>query len=131
MQNKNYFKNNYANNFLKITNTKKDEINSIKNTIAITYYNKSYINKKSINNNKNNIFLETYRNYKNITKTPINCFNNIKVIQSYTKYLTLFLPDFQKKNNSRQKVGKKGYTPSYSVSNKEIKNKLNLILISI
>ena len=122
-------KNNYANNFLKIANTNKDEIDSIKNTTAITYYNKSYINKKSINNNKNDIFPETYhnyyQNYKNIKKTPVSNFNNIKVIQSNTKNLNLFLPDFQKKtNNNRQKVGKKGYTQSYSVSNKEIKTNL-------
>ena len=124
-------KNNYANNFLKIANTNRDEVNSIKNNTAITYYNKSYINRKSTNNNnKDNIFPETYYNYyqkftakKPLNKITSNNYNNIKIIQGNTKNLNLLLPDFQKEiNNNKSKKQRAGYAHSYSVSNKENKN---------
>ena len=116
--------NNYANNFLKIANTNKDEINSTKNNTAITYYNKSYLNKKNFSNrNQNNIFPETYYNYyqkykakKAIDNFNSKSYNNIKIIQGNInninpinnnihagaiKNLNLLLPDFSKqKNNS-------------------------------
>ena len=40
------------NNYLVVSNTKKDEVNSNKNTTSITYYNRGFSDKK-INNNKN------------------------------------------------------------------------------
>ena len=66
--------NNYPNNFLRVANTNRDEINSIKNSTSITYYNKSYLNKKNNNKNQNNIFPDTYYNYyqKYREKKPIN-----------------------------------------------------------
>ena len=126
-------KNNYANNFLKISNINKDEIDSIKNNTSITYYNKSNANKKSMNNN--NILPETYysyyQNYKNTKKSPSNNFNNIKIIQTNTKSINLFLPDFQKKNinnnNKQNAQQKKGYTHSFSVSNRHNNNGFNKI----
>ena len=135
-------KNNYANNFLKIANTNKDEINSIKNNTAITYYNKSYLNKKSnYNKNQNNIFPETYYNYyqkfktkKAIDNIASKSYNNIKVIQGNInniqnrsiKNINLFLPDFNKpnkNNNNNLNIQSSGYAHSKSVSNKIDKNK--------
>ena len=132
--------NNYALNFLKIANTNKDEINSIKNNTAIAYYNKGYLNKKSANNNKqNNIFPETYYNYyqkykakKSVDNKTSKSYNNIKVAQGNInniypgpiKNLNLFLPDFSKQNNNnnnKQKIFKNGYAHSHSVSTKESK----------
>ena len=151
--------NNYANNFLKIANTYKDEINSTKNNTAITYYNKSYLNKKSNNNkNQNNIFPETYHNYyqkykakKEIDNITSKSYNNIKIIQGninsinniqagVMKDLNLLLPDFSKQKNkstsnssTKQKNLKTGYahSNSYSVSNKENRNNRNNSINSI
>ena len=140
--------NNYAINFLKIANINKDEINSIKNNTAITYYNKSYLNdrKSSYNNKQNNIFPETYYNYyqkykdkKSVNNKTSKSYNNIKVVQgnidninnynNTIKNLNLLLPDFPKQksniNNKRQKILKNGYSHSHSVSIKE--NKMNAI----
>ena len=115
--------NNYANIFLKIANINKDEINSTKNNTAITYYNKSYLNKNNtINKIQNNIFPETYYNYyekykakKTIDNITSKSYNNIKIIQGKInninpinnniqagtiKDLNLLLPDFPKKKNN-------------------------------
>ena len=53
---------NSINKFLIVSNTNKDEINSNKNTTAITYYNRGFSDNK-LNSNKNNIFPETFYNY--------------------------------------------------------------------
>ena len=75
----------YANNFLRVANTNRDEVNSIKNNTAITYYNKSYVNNKSINNKirYNNIFPETYNNYYQKFKEKKTIDNNNKISKSY------------------------------------------------
>ena len=129
--------NNYLNNFLKIANINKDEINSIKNNTAITYYNKSYLGKNITNKNEQiNLFPETYSNYykkykskkakDNITSKS---YNNIKVIQGHInnihlnsiKNLNLYLPDFPKTKNTSISNKQKNRAGSYSVSNKENK----------
>ena len=134
-RNKQLNNNNYINNFLKIENLNKIETNSINNNTAMTYYNKDYTNKQTINNN---IFSETYyRNFhkykaKNIKEKIISkSYNGVKVIQdnmhtNSIKNLNLFLPDFRKdinnNDNNNQTNIKKEYNISNSVSNKENKN---------
>ena len=143
--------NNFLNNVLKIANTNKDEINSIKNNTAITYYNKSYLKKNTLNNkNLNNIFPETYYNYyqkykakKAIDNISAKSYSNIKIIQGNInmnnihkdpiKNLNLFLPDFPKNNggvnNNNKNNQKTGYAHSYSmsVSNRDNKSKKGTI----
>ncbi len=113
--------NNYPNNFLRVANTNRDEINSIKNSTSITYYNKSYLNKKNNNKNQNNLFPETYYNYyqKYREKKPTTgigpnqkSYNNIKKFQDNSnsnnynihnatvKNFHLFLPDFPNEKNN-------------------------------
>lgn len=106
---------------MRVANTNRDEINSIKNSTSITYYNKSYLNKKNNNKNQNNIFPDTYYNYyqKYREKKPINgigtnqkSYNNIKKFQDNSnsnnynihnatvKNFHLFLPDFPNEKNN-------------------------------
>ena len=119
---------NNGNNFLIVSNTNKDEINSIKNTTAITFYNRGFSDVKKVNNR--NIFPETFYNYGNKnskmkkydnilrnnynkSKFKENIDNNINNI-NFRNY-NLYLPEVQPegKLNRTQKGN------SLSVSNKE------------
>ena len=97
---------NSINNFLIVSNTNKDEINSNKNTTAITYYNRGFSDNK-LNSNKNNIFPETFYNYGN-KNTKMKKYDNI-VMDSYNK------PKFMKNINS-------------NVNNIDFRNNYNLYL---
>ena len=143
--------NNYSNSILRITNINKDEINSLKNNTAITYYNNNnFLNKKLAINKKdkdnNNIFPETYYKYSQkykgkklndniISKSYNNIkMNNINISNMHNntiKNLNLLLPDFfkiKKNNNNSNNINsninkQKGrYGHSYSISNRKNKN---------
>ena len=115
-------------NFLLVSNTNKDEINSNKNTTSVTYYNRGFSDKK-IYNNKNNIIPGTIYKYQNIDPKKIQqdnfllkSYNNNKLNQgininknSSLRSVHLFLPDVQSENKMlRTQKGN-----SQSVSNKE------------
>ena len=144
--------NNNENNFLKISNENKDDINSFKKNSGKTFYNNNFTNNKKLSNNKiqNNLFSQTYNNYyqKFKDKYSNNNFNskshnNIKIIQENRnnnkahnitiKNFNLFLPDFQNvkydnnnNNDNKNKIKLAGKTHSYSVSNKENKAIINI-----
>ena len=120
---------NNGNNFLIVSNTNKDEINSIKNTTAITFYSKGFSDAKKINNRKN-IFPETFYNYGNKNSKMkkydyilINNYNKAKLKENIENNINninfrnynLYLPEVQPegKLNRTQKGN------SLSVSNKE------------
>ena len=120
---------NNGNNFLIVSNTNKDEINSIKNTTAITFYSKGFSDAKKINNRKN-IFPETFYNYgnknskmKKYDNILINNYNKAKLKENIDNNINninfrnynLYLPEVQPegKLNRTQKGN------SLSVSNKE------------
>ena len=117
-------------NFLLVSNTNKDEINSNKNTTSVTYYNRGFPDKK-IYNNKTNIIPETiYKHQNNDPKKNqldnylLKSYNNNKLIQginnninknSSLRNVHLFLPEVQTDNKfNRIQKGN-----SLSVSNKE------------
>ena len=129
------------NNFLIVSNTNKDEVNSKKNTTAITYYNNGFSEIKSNKNNKNNIIPQTIYKYQNkdLTKNQLNnylvkSYNNIsnKLIQGKNtkinkntslRNIQLFLPEVQTDN----KLNRLHKGNSLSVSNKENNaNNMNL-----
>ena len=123
---------NNGNNYLIVSNTNKDEINSIKNTTAITYYNRGFSDTKLINNKKNNIFPETFYNYEKNSKIKkynnilINNYNKVKLMKNINNNINninninfrnynLYLPEVQPDGKlSRTQKGN-----SLSVSNKE------------
>ena len=124
------------NNFLIVSNIRKDEINSNKNTMAITYYNRGFSDKK-IHSNKYNKIPETiYKYLNNDTKNIrlvdnflLKSYNNNKIIKENINKIIkngglrnyhLFLPEVQTENKIKGN--------SQSVSNKE--NNLNNINIS-
>ena len=72
---------NNGNNFLIVSNTNKDEINSIKNTTAITFYSRGFSDAKKIYNR--NIFPETFYNYGN-KNSKMKKYDNI-LINNYNK----------------------------------------------
>ena len=102
------------NNFLIVSNTYKDEVNSNKNTTAISYYNKGFSDAKLNKNNKNNAISKTIYKYQNkdLTKNQLNkyllkSYNNInnKIIQEMNinkntnlRNFQLFLPEVQSDN---------------------------------
>ena len=130
------------NNFLIVSNTNKDEVNSNKNNTAITYFNRAFSDNK-FNNNKNKIIPETFYKYQNKTNSNKNKFDNV-FLNNYNKSILqntynkinknsslrnniLFLPEVQSENKKNKL--KKGN--SLSVSNKENKeNNLNNLNIT-
>lgn len=126
------------NNFLIVSNTNKDEVNSNKNTTAITYYNRGFSDNK-IYNNKNNIIRE------NILKDPKNKYdnylfksynneklvkdiNNIKINKnSSLRNFHLLLPELQTEN----KINRFKKANSISISNKENNSNSNNLNINI
>lgn len=115
------------NNYLVVSNTKKDEVNSNKNTTSITYYNRGFSDKK-INNNKNSFMPETfYNNQKKDTKYKLDnilfkSYNKSKLIPginnnkiTYLRNIHLLLPEVQT-DNKKNKINKASSLP---ISNKE------------
>jgi len=116
-------------NFLIVSNTNKDEINSNKNSTSITYYNKGFSDKKIYNNK--NIIPETIYKYQN--KDPkktqmdnflLKSYNNTKIIQGIDNKINkntnirnfgLLLPEVHMEN----KIGRIQKGNSLSVPNKE------------
>ena len=117
-------------NFLIVSNTNKDEVNSNKNTTSITYYNRGFSDKKLYNNKVNIISERIYKHQNKDSKKNqldnflLKSYNNSKIIQAINNNINkncsqrnfgLLLPevltDF--KNGQNQKGN------SLSVSNKE------------
>ena len=127
------------NNFLIVSNTNKDEVNSNKNTTAITFYNNGLSSKKLNTSNKNNIFPETFYKYPNKSseKKQLNNFilksyNNDKMMKeinnkinknSSLRNFNLYLPEVQ----TESKIYKIKKANSLSVSNKE-NNSANMLI---
>jgi len=121
---------NNLNNFLRVTNTNKDEINSLKNTTGITFYNKfSFENKLKNNKNNNNMFETYYNNFKknkeiNQLTNNIKSYNSISTIRD-NKALkqipihnsNLILPTFKVNNlnNKKLKLSNKVNNSSFNI----------------
>ena len=117
-------------NFLIVSNTNKDEVNSNKNTTSITYYNRGFSDKKLYNNKVNIISEKIYKHQNKDSKKNqlanflLKSYNNNKIIQGINNNINknsslrnfgLLLPEVltEYKNGQNQKGN------SLSVSNKE------------
>ena len=126
------------NNFLIVSNTNKDEVNSIKNNTAITYYNRAFSDNK-FTNNRNNVIPETFYKFQNNNNPKKNNLDNV-ILKNYNKSIlqdinnkinkntslrncNLYLPEVQ----TESKINKLKKGNSLSVSNKENNsNNLNI-----